>query len=73
MKIGLHIRNSGPFATRDTVRDCAQIADANPAKYKELARHDVLKGKCWSSPSLSNGTIYIRSTEEGAAVDVSGR
>lgn len=31
MKIGLHIRNSGPFATRDMIRDCAQIADANPA------------------------------------------
>ena len=31
MKIGLHIRNSGPHATRDTVRDCARIADANPA------------------------------------------
>lgn len=31
MKIGLHIRNSGPFATRDLVRDCARIADANSA------------------------------------------
>lgn len=31
MKIGLHIRNSGPFATRDTVRECARIADANTA------------------------------------------
>ena len=31
MKIGLHIRNSGPFATRDMIRHCAQIADANTA------------------------------------------
>jgi probable F420-dependent oxidoreductase len=31
MKIGLHIRNSGPFATRDMIRDCAHIADANTA------------------------------------------
>jgi probable F420-dependent oxidoreductase len=31
MKIGLHIRNSGPFATRDLIRDCARIADANTA------------------------------------------
>jgi len=31
MKIGLHIRNSGPFATRETIRDCARIADAAPA------------------------------------------
>ena len=31
MKIGLHIRNSGRFATGDLIRDCAQIADANTA------------------------------------------
>lgn len=31
MKLGLHIRNSGAHATRDTVRDCARIADACPA------------------------------------------
>lgn len=31
MKIGLHIRNSGPFATRELIGDCAVIADANPA------------------------------------------
>ena len=31
MKIGLHIRNSGPHATRELIRDCAQIADANAA------------------------------------------
>ena len=31
MKIGLHIRNSGRFATRDMIRRCAQIADANTA------------------------------------------
>lgn len=31
MKIGLHIRNSGPHATRGTVRACAEMADANAA------------------------------------------
>ena len=31
MKIGLHIRNSGPHATRETVRACAEIADSNTA------------------------------------------
>jgi probable F420-dependent oxidoreductase len=31
VKIGLHIRNSGPYATRDMIRDCARIADANGA------------------------------------------
>ena len=27
MKIGLHLRNSGAFATREMLRDCARIAD----------------------------------------------
>lgn len=31
MKFGLHIRNSGPFATRDILADCARIADAETA------------------------------------------
>lgn len=44
---------------------------ASPDKYKELARADVLDGKCWSTPVLANGTIFARSTKEGVAVDVS--
>ena len=28
MKFGLHLRNSGPHATRDMLRDCARTADA---------------------------------------------
>ncbi|MFN0126963.1 MAG: PQQ-binding-like beta-propeller repeat protein [Verrucomicrobiales bacterium] len=44
---------------------------ASPDKYKELARADVLDGKCWSTPVLANGTIYARSTKEAVAVDVS--
>lgn len=31
MKIGLHLRNSGPFATRDMLRNCARIADSLPS------------------------------------------
>ena len=31
MKIGLHIRNSGSFATRVMLRDCARIADGLPS------------------------------------------
>ena len=46
------------------------IAAANPDEYRELARAKVLSGKCWSTPAFSNGRIYIRSTEEGACVDV---
>ena len=43
----------------------------DPKKYTELARADVLEGKCWTTPSLSNGRLYLRSTTEAACVDVS--
>lgn len=46
---------------------------ADPAGYKELARADVLDGKCWTTPILSDGRIYARSTKEAVCVDASGR
>jgi outer membrane protein assembly factor BamB len=36
------------------------IADASPAGYKELSRSQILGGKCWTAPALSNGRIYAR-------------
>ncbi len=48
------------------------VVEAAPGAYKELARAKVLAGKCWSTPALSNGRIYVRSTKEGACLDVSG-
>jgi outer membrane protein assembly factor BamB len=44
------------------------IVSATPDGYQELARADVLKGKCWSMPAYSDGHIYVRSTEEAAAI-----
>ncbi|MDB6174431.1 MAG: outer rane biosis protein [Chthoniobacteraceae bacterium] len=49
------------------------LIEANPAAYKELARADILDGKCWTTPVLANGRIYARSTKEAVCVDVSGR
>ena len=46
------------------------LIPASPDKYKEIARADVLDGKCWSTPVLANGTIFARSTKEAVAVDV---
>jgi len=40
---------------------------ASPAEYKELARADVLDGKCWSTPTIAGGRIFARSTKEAAA------
>ena len=49
------------------------LIDAKPDAYKELARADVLDGKCWSTPVLANGRIFARSTKEAVCLDVSGR
>ena len=49
------------------------LIEATPAAYKELARADVLDGKCWSTPILANGRIYARSTKEAVCLDVSGK
>lgn len=46
------------------------VAEANPKKYKEMARKDVLDGKVWSYPVLANGKIFARSTVEGVCLDV---
>jgi outer membrane protein assembly factor BamB len=48
------------------------IIEASPARYHELGRFKALPGKCWSSPSLNQGRLYVRSTKEGACFDMSG-
>jgi outer membrane protein assembly factor BamB len=48
------------------------IVEAYPAGYKELARFKAVPGKCWNSPSLCQGRLYVRSTKEGACFDLSG-
>jgi hypothetical protein len=45
------------------------VATANPEKYSEVARKDVLEGKVWSYPVLAGGKIYARSTTEGVCLD----
>jgi len=39
-------------------------------KYTELARAHVVDGKCWTTPGLSGGRLYVRSTKEAACLDV---
>ncbi len=48
------------------------VVEATPTEYKELARNDVIDGKCWSTPTLSGGRIYVRSTKEAVCLDLSG-
>ncbi len=47
------------------------LVEANPKAYTKLARFKAIDGKCWSTPALSNGHIYVRSTKEGACLDAS--
>jgi outer membrane protein assembly factor BamB len=46
------------------------MIEPKPDAYSELARADVLDGKCWSTPTLSGGFIFARSTKEAACFAV---
>jgi outer membrane protein assembly factor BamB len=46
------------------------LVEASPTGYKELANFKAIAGKCWSTPALSDGRLYVRSTKEGACLDV---
>ena len=49
------------------------LVEASPAAYNELARTQAVAGKCWSAPSLSGGRLYVRSTKEGASLELTGK
>jgi outer membrane protein assembly factor BamB len=42
---------------------------AEPSAYKELSRQKVLEGKCWTTPSISGGRLFVRSTKEAACLE----
>lgn len=47
------------------------LAEATPEAFREIASITPLNGRCWNSPAISNGRIYMRSTLEAVALDVS--
>ena len=50
------------------------IAEPTPAAFKPISRAQVLQGKCWTTPVLSNGHIYCRNAVgEVVCLDVSGK
>ncbi len=49
------------------------VITATPTKYTEVCRAKVVGGKCWSTPAIANGRIYVRSTTEAACIDLSGK
>jgi outer membrane protein assembly factor BamB len=46
------------------------LVEANPAAYQEVARSKAVQGKCWSTPAVCDGRLYVRSTQEGACFDL---
>lgn len=46
------------------------LIEATPSAYKEIARADILDGKCWGTPVVSNGRVYARSTKEAVCLEV---
>jgi len=46
------------------------LVSASPEKYEELSRLKAVDGKCWSTPALSDGRVYVRSTEEGVSLSL---
>lgn len=49
------------------------VVNATPQAYQELSRAQVLGGKSWTQPVLSNGRLYCRnSVGEVVCLDVSG-
>lgn len=48
------------------------IVEASPAGYKEIAAAEVLDGRCWTMPILTNGRIYARNSDgDLVCIDVS--
>lgn len=47
------------------------LLEANSNEYKPLSQSKVLTGKCWSTPALSRGRLFLRSTKEAVCLDVS--
>ena len=43
---------------------------ASPTAYKELGRFKAIEGKCWTTPVLSGGRIFVRSTKEAACIQL---
>lgn len=55
-----------------TLSDRGEVVLVNPqpAGYEELARFKAVDGKCWNHPTVSSGRVFVRSTKEGACLEV---
>ncbi|MCG8604781.1 PQQ-like beta-propeller repeat protein [bacterium] len=49
------------------------LVEADPTRYIEKSRVQILNGKTWTSPTLSAGRLYLRNQKEMVCLDVSGK
>jgi hypothetical protein len=49
------------------------LVEATPAGYKEKAGVQILKGKCWTMPTLAGGKLYLRNQSEMLCLDITAR
>jgi outer membrane protein assembly factor BamB len=49
------------------------LVKADPAEYAEVASFDALQGKTWNHPSIANGKLYVRNSDEAACYELSAQ
>jgi len=47
------------------------LVQPTPEAYLELGRFQAVTGKCWNSPAVCDGRVYVRSTSQAACYDLS--
>jgi outer membrane protein assembly factor BamB len=48
------------------------LVEASPEKYVEKGSVQVLEGRCWTAPTLSDGKLYLRNHTEMVVYDLNG-
>ncbi len=56
------------FALTDFGR--LHVINPSPKRYTEIAKADIVDGKCWATPAISHGQLFIRSTTSGTCYDL---
>jgi outer membrane protein assembly factor BamB len=46
------------------------LVEATPEEFREVASVQILSGKCWTSPTLANGKLYLRNQKEMLCLDI---
>ena len=47
------------------------LVEATPEAYRELAKVEMLTGRCWTPPTVAHGKLYLRNQDELVCLDVS--